>query len=111
MKTLVLIGIIALFLAGCGAIVENKADVETPKEEPTKESVGVTGISKQRCIDSGGSWNECGSPCAGAGADFCIQMCQAQCECDSMRFRCPEGYKCRLSGKIANEVGVCIRTT
>ena len=111
MKALVLIGIIALFLAGCGAIVENKADVETPKEEPTKESVGVTGISKQRCIDSGGSWNECGSPCAGAGADFCIQMCQVQCECDNIRLRCPEGYKCRLSGKIANEVGVCIRTT
>ena len=109
MKALVLIGIIALFLAGCESIVENKADVEMPQEEPAKESIGVAGIAKQQCIDSGGSWNECGSPCAGTGADFCIQMCQAQCECDNIMLRCPEGYKCRLSGKIANEVGVCIR--
>src|SRR3989338_7400742 len=68
------------------------------------------GITKQQCNGSGGYWNECGSPCAGTDAEMCIQVCQVQCECGGIAgFSCPKGYKCRLTGKIADERGVCIK--
>ena len=71
--------------------------------------VGFAGVTKQQCQDAGGHWNTCGSPCAGTDADFCIEICQVQCECSGIAgFSCPEGFKCRLSGKIADEIGVCI---
>lgn len=73
------------------------------------EDVGFAGITKQQCTEAGGHWNTCGSPCAGTGADFCIEICQVQCECSGIAgFTCPEGFKCRLSGKIADEIGVCV---
>ncbi len=102
--TLIFFAIVLVFVAACA--------VEEPeeKEEPKDEEVGFAGITKQQCIEAGGNWNECGSPCAGTDADFCIQVCQVQCECGGIAgFRCPEGYKCRLSGKIADEMGVCVR--
>lgn len=69
----------------------------------------VMQITPEICEQAGGNWNECGSTCAGTGADFCIEMCQAQCECGGIAgFTCPAGYECRLSGKIADEMGVCI---
>lgn len=69
----------------------------------------VMQITQEICQNAGGSWNECGSPCAGAGQDFCILMCQQQCECGGIAgFTCPVGYDCRLSGKIADEIGVCV---
>lgn len=70
---------------------------------------GFEGITKLQCINAGGSWNDCGSPCAGTDAEFCIQVCQAQCECGGISGNCPAGYKCRLTGKIADEIGVCIK--
>ncbi len=99
---------------------------ELPKKEPfcgdmvcqdnEKESGckadcgGFEGITKKQCSDAKGNWNDCGSPCAGTDAEFCIQVCQAQCECSGIAgFKCPQGYKCRLSGKIADEMGVCIK--
>jgi hypothetical protein len=37
-------------------------------------------------------------------------MCQAQCECGGIAgFGCPSGFKCRLAGKIADEMGVCVK--
>ena len=75
----------------------------------TDREVGFSGISKKQCQEAGGNWNECGSPCAGTGADFCIELCQVQCECSGIAgFACPKDFKCRLSGKIADEMGVCI---
>ena len=63
-----------------------------------------------QCEKSGGFWNECGSPCAGTGAEICIQVCRAQCECGGeQEFKCPEGYRCRLGGKIKDEIGVCVK--
>ena len=71
---------------------------------------GFEGITKSQCTKAGGNWNDCGSPCAGTGAEICIQVCQAQCECGGIAgFSCPEGYKCRLSGKIKDEMGVCVK--
>ena len=68
------------------------------------------GITKLECTQSGGSWNDCGSPCAGTDAELCIQVCSPQCECGGIAgFKCTTGYKCRLSGKIKDEIGVCIR--
>ena len=79
------------------------------KDSEDNEKIGFSGITKQQCIEANGHWNECGSPCAGTGADFCIEMCQVQCECSGIAgFNCPKGYKCRLSGKIADEMGVCV---
>ena len=68
------------------------------------------GVTKLQCVQSGGSWNECGSPCSGTNAEYCIQVCSPQCECGGITaFKCPEGYKCRLSGEIADEIGVCLK--
>ena len=79
------------------------------KDDEIDEKIGFAGITKQQCDDAYGHWNECGSPCAGTGSDFCIEMCQVQCECSGIAgFGCPEGFKCRLSGKIADEMGVCV---
>ena len=71
---------------------------------------GFQGISKLECTQSKGSWNDCGSPCAGTSSEFCIQVCSPQCECGGIAgFKCPAGYKCRLTGKIPDEIGVCVR--
>ena len=120
MKKVILIALLSLIL-----LMSCKPQ-EEPKKEPfcgdnvcqdnEKESGckadcgGFGGITKQQCIAAKGSWNDCGSPCAGTGAEFCIQVCQSQCECGGIAwFKCPEGYKCRLSGKIADEIGVCVK--
>jgi len=73
---------------------------------------GFEGIAKKQCADAKGNWNDCGSPCAGTNADYCIEVCQAQCECGGIAgFNCPKGFKCRLSGKIADEMGVCVKSS
>ena len=75
----------------------------------TEREVGFSGINKEQCQEAGGNWNECGSPCAGTGSDFCIEVCRAQCECGGIAgFACPKNFKCKLSGKIADEIGVCV---
>lgn len=73
-----------------------------PVEHP-KEMTSVL------CESVRGKWNECGSPCAGIGEQFCIEVCEAMCQCGGIAgFGCPEGYHCRLSGKIADEMGKCV---
>ena len=104
MKKIILLlsTVILVFLAAC---------TETwPEEEPevVRGEVGFSGITEQQCIESRGRWNECGSPCAGTGAELCITVCQVQCECNKEELMCPEGFKCRLTGKIEGEIGVCI---
>jgi len=67
-------------------------------------------ITKLECANAKGSWNDCGSPCAGTDAEFCIQVCSPQCECGGIAgFTCPSGYKCRLTGKTVDELGVCVK--
>ncbi len=71
---------------------------------------GFGNVTKLQCTQAKGSWNDCGSACAGTGAEYCIEVCQPQCECGGIAgFNCPSGYKCRLTGKIADELGVCIK--
>lgn len=105
------IAMLMLFvLIGCES--QNNEDTDTSKPiEPNNDAPkGFEGITKQQCLNANGNWNECGSPCAGTNADFCIEMCQVQCECGGIAgFGCPEGYKCRLSGEAADEMGVCIK--
>ena len=81
------------------------------KENGCKEDCGgVAGITKLQCTNVNGYWNDCGSACAGTDAEFCIQVCSAQCECGGIAgYKCPERFKCRLSGKIKDEIGVCIK--
>ena len=101
---LILLVVLVVFISSC-----NKPEVKTNE---TIQEEGITGeMTKEMCDEAGGHWNECGSPCAGTGAEICIQMCSAQCECGGIAgFRCPEGYKCRLSGRTArDEMGVCVR--
>ena len=96
-KISVLFLFLVIFVIGC-----------KPSEQ-TKEPF-IEGITKRECINAGGNWNECGSPCAGTDAEYCIQVCSQQCECGGIAgFKCPEGYKCRLTGKIADELGVCVK--
>ncbi len=76
---------------------------DVPKPDDTLD------INRELCAENGGNWNECGSPCAGTAAEVCIQICNPQCECGGIAgFACPDGFKCRLTGKIADEMGVCI---
>ena len=83
---------------------------ENEKQSCAADCGGFEGVTKLQCANAGGSWNECGSPCAGTGAEFCIQVCSPQCECGGIAgFRCPDGYKCRLAGKIPDELGACIK--
>jgi hypothetical protein len=104
MKKIILILFLVMFF-----LVVSCQKVEEYRDKDPDEIKGFEGITRQQCIDAGGSWNECGSPCAGTDAEMCIQVCQTQCECGGIAgFGCPEGYKCRLSGKIADEMGVCI---
>jgi len=38
-------------------------------------------MDKSTCESSGGTWNECGSPCMGAPqGTMCIMVCREQCE-------------------------------
>jgi hypothetical protein len=61
------------------------------------------------CDNAGGNWNECSSECLGTGAAFCTEVCVAQCECGGIAgWKCPEGYTCRLSGDVVDELGVCV---
>ena len=139
MKILVFLMVILVFLVGCvvergslpkaegqgeaeekddtGPIIEPEEPTKSPDDTVSKENdgtkvdedIGFAGVTEQQCNDAGGHWNECGSPCAGTGADFCIEVCQVQCECNGVAgFNCPEGFNCRLSGKIADEIGVCV---
>jgi len=108
-KTIFVLLILGLFLVVACQPSEDTVSVDKDDVEPTDDTLGFGSISKGQCEQADGYWNECGSPCAGTGADFCIEMCQVQCECSGIAgFGCPEGYKCRLSGKIADEMGVCI---
>ena len=108
-RTVVFVLSLALCLtAACS--VDDSVSVDRVDLQLATETLAVGGISKQQCEQAFGHWNECGSPCAGTGADFCIEMCQVQCECGGIAgFGCPEGYQCRLSGNIADEMGVCIK--
>lgn len=74
-----------------------------------KENLPQT-MDENLCSSVRGHWNNCSSPCIGTDADYCIEVCVAQCECGGIAgFGCPDGYSCRLTGKIANEMGACIR--
>lgn len=106
MKMWIVAIVFVLFAFGC-EIVEEETDIT---QEPAEETE-FEGITEEGCEAAGGKWNECGSPCAGTDAEVCVQMCSAQCECGGIAwFTCPEGYKCRLSGKVADEIGVCVNT-
>ena len=97
------------FIAGCKPALNdnNKPDEDQPQNG---KEIGFGGITEAQCDAARGHWNECGSPCAGTDAEVCIQVCQVQCECGGIAgFSCPEGYRCRLTGKIADEMGVCVR--
>lgn len=103
MKKIILLlsTVILVFLAAC-------EEIEPEEETEVVTGAGLAGITEQQCMEAGGRWNECGSPCAGTGAELCIQVCQVQCECNDDEFMCPEGFECRLTGKIEGEIGACI---
>ena len=117
-KLVTLFAIILVLLIACEL-------QEEPKKEPfcgdnicqdnEKESGcaadcdGFEDITKLQCTQAGGKWSDCGSPCAGTDSEFCIAVCSPQCECNDAKFRCPDGFKCRLSGKKVDEIGVCVK--
>ncbi len=68
-------------------------------------------LTPETCAAGGGQWTECGSPCVGTDAEVCITVCEAQCQCGGFAgWTCPQGYTCRLTGRIADELGKCIPT-
>ena len=107
MRTTTLFALIAFLL-----VLTACEDTELPKDDQP-DGVPLAkeqGISPEECRAANGNWNECGIPCAGTDAEMCIQVCSAQCECGGIAgFGCPEDYKCRLTGKIADEMGVCVK--
>lgn len=95
-KILIILVLSMIFISSCN-LFQNQ-DKKEIKE-----------MSKELCENSGGNWNECSSPCLGTDAEVCIQVCVAQCECGGIAgFKCPKVYECKLSGKIADEIGVCV---
>ncbi len=107
MKRYVIVSL--LMIVAIAACTEQPPSVPEDDEvipEPSAE------LTQQSCDAAGGKWNDCGSPCAGTGADVCIQVCEAQCQCGGIAgFKCPPGFSCRLSGKIADEMGKCVEVT
>ena len=105
--------VVLLFSGLCltaACAVNNSVSIDRVDLQSAEEGLGFSDISEQQCKQANGHWNECGSPCAGTGADLCIEMCQVQCECGGITgFGCPESYQCRLSGKTTDEMGVCIQ--
>lgn len=97
--------IISIFIAGCAIAPNQPESNENGQKKGNKEV-----LTQDQCSQAGGHWNECGSPCAGTEAEMCIEVCSPQCECGGIAgFNCPSGYKCRLTGKIADEMGVCVK--
>lgn len=93
-------------------VVDGKCFEINYLRDPCGELPGgrVMQITPEICQQAGGNWNECGNVCTGYGPDCIgIAVCNPQCECGGIAgFTCPDGYECRLSGKIADEMGVCI---
>ena len=116
-KVIIMASLLSILIVGCNLSEQKKEPFcgdnicqANEKENCFADCGGLSGITKMQCAQSKGSWNDCGSPCAGTGAEFCIQVCSSQCECGGIAgFKCPEGYKCRLTGKIADELGVCVK--
>ncbi len=118
-KPLIFLCIVSIILFGCEEVNTNGTTTTTVSDGDVDGSNGGnTGdngddinlqMTPGRCEASGGLWNECGSPCAGTDAEVCIQVCNPQCECGGIAgFGCPDGFSCRLSGRIADEIGVCV---
>ena len=64
------------------------------------------------CENSGGKWNECGNKCmilnAGNPNIVCLQVCEAICECGTIRgLTCPKDYECILPENITDAAGFC----
>jgi len=96
-KIIIFLVLSMVFISACSIL---KKDMQKEVKEMTKEL----------CESSKGNWNECSSPCLGTDAEACIQVCVAQCECGGIaEFNCPFGYKCRLTVKITDEMGVCVK--
>ena len=105
---LVLLIFLVILISSCEPVEDDEPE-DKYDEVDKEDEVGFAGITKIQCMEAGGHWNECGSPCAGTGAEMCIQVCKVQCECGGIAgFACPEGFECRLSGKIVDEIGVCV---
>jgi hypothetical protein len=105
MKTFVVfLTLYILLVAGCAKQVP-PTDIQVP---PSEIRAGAQDMNQEICKKAGGNWNECSSACLGTGADVCMQVCVAQCECGGIAgFRCPAGYDCKLTGKVADELGAC----
>jgi len=95
-KIIIFLVLSMIFISSCSLFKSSKIEAKE--------------MSKDLCESAKGNWNECSSPCLGTGSDTCIQVCVAQCECGGIAgFECPDEYNCRLSGKIADEMGACVK--
>tara|TARA_Y100000310_G_scaffold337750_1_gene425645 strand:+ start:1606 stop:1923 length:318 start_codon:yes stop_codon:yes gene_type:complete len=103
-KILLILGLILVFL------LISCTGIQVPDDKfGGSGSDGKIEMTAAYCEESGGKWNECGSPCAGTDAEVCVAVCSPQCECGGIAgFGCPENFNCKLSGKIADEIGVCV---
>ena len=64
-------------------------------------------LDEIHCSNTGGIWNDCGSPCRGDDSGFCIEVCEEQCGCITDT-QCPSGFSCNA---IVEGVGICMRLT
>lgn len=104
MKETIMFAVVLGFLL----VISACKDTSLTSKEPQSQQRQYT-ITPGQCKAAGGNWNECGSPCAGTDAEVCIQVCSPQCECGGITgFSCPKGYRCRLTGRISDEMGVCV---
>lgn len=60
-------------------------------------------LNERTCMDSGGTWNACGSACREMPDAPCIDVCVPYCEC-AQDDQCPLSFSC---GALVEGVGVC----
>ena len=118
MKKIIFALAIVLFLSGCSLYFskERALSSDAPQQDnrDLPSTSGCEGLAclempETLCLESGGKWNDCGSPCLGTNAEVCIEMCSAQCECGQNQYHCPDGFTCRLVDSFEKSLGVCIQ--
>ncbi len=98
----------ALIIFGVVVVVAGLlAVMQRVMPEPERSAVPMDSVNyailEPACVASGGVWNECGSSCRGLDAEFCLQVCVKQCECQADE-DCPFGYGC---SDMIEDVGIC----
>ncbi|MBI4592548.1 hypothetical protein HY733_03830 [Candidatus Uhrbacteria bacterium] len=114
MKKGIILLIVVVFVVLAGLLIlvisseqRESRDLEV-RDPSTQPSDGLgrddRDLNETSCLDSGGTWNPCGSACRTDPDAICIELCVEYCECERSD-QCPSGFVC---GDVVDGVGVCL---